>query len=344
MLSTLQQQALGVPPSQVQTRQLSTFDLEKRSKTVLIPHGGKATIGEVEGCGVISSVWITFPGWFWRHWDPSCPVSPTILKTLIVRFYWDGASAPAVEAPAGDFFGVGLCETANFASAYMGISSGGFFCKFLMPFARGFRLEVENVDASLDTEVFVNVLYQLVEPPHAAPAYFHAQFHSGRRAGPEPALIADLRGQGAYVGCSLAMQGEDRNYLSYLEAPEYVYVDDDWETPRFTGTGLEDYFLGGWYFRDGCFTGPLHGVPVKDALNAGTAMYRIHDADAVYFRKRMRLLFVNPWSPERLRPYAYSSVAYAYLAEPEGQGPGLPGRDDLLCWYRIRDRDHQSIP
>ncbi len=34
MLSTLQQQALGVPPSQVQTRQLSTFDLEKRSKTV----------------------------------------------------------------------------------------------------------------------------------------------------------------------------------------------------------------------------------------------------------------------------------------------------------------------
>ena len=147
MLSTLQQQALGVPPSQVQTRQLSTFDLEKRSKTVLIPHGGKATIGEVAGCGVISSVWITFPGWFWRHWDPSCPVSPTILKTLIVRFYWDGASAPAVEAPAGDFFGVGLCETANFASAYMGISSGGFFCKFHAPSRlppRG-----ENVDAPL---------------------------------------------------------------------------------------------------------------------------------------------------------------------------------------------------
>ena len=34
------------------------------------------------------------------------------------------------------------------------------------------------------------------------------------------------------------------------EAPEYVFIDEDFERPRFAGTGLEDYFLGGWYFRE----------------------------------------------------------------------------------------------
>lgn len=364
MLSILHQQLLGPTRPHLQTRQLTTFDPAKRSKTVAVPHGERVVIGEAEGCGFITSLWLTFPGWFWQHWNPEAPISAAILKTLILRIYWDGAPLPAVEAPVGDFFGLGLCETANFTTAYLGMSSGGFFCKFLMPFARGFRIEIENLgdaspsdaspsDASrseaslregIDTQVFLNALYQSVESPGPAPAYFHAQFHTARRAGPEPALIAELHGQGAYVGCSLSMQGQDRNYLSFLEAPEYAYVDDDWETPRFTGTGLEDYFLGGWYFRDGPFIGPLHGVPVKDTLNSTVAMLRIHDADAVHFRSRFRMAFANPWSPERLRPYAYSSVAYAYLAEPTGQGPGLPSRHDLLCWYRVRDRDHQSIP
>ena len=67
------------------------------------------------------------------------------------------------------------------------------------------------------------------------------------------------------------MQGEERNYLSFLEAPEHVYVDGDWETPRIVGTGLEDY-------------------------------------------------------------------------KPEGQGAPIPATRDRLCWYRIRNTVHQSIP
>ncbi len=344
MIATLYGQPLPLHPHTATTHQLSTFDLDKRNKVIPVPHGHKVTVGEVQGSGYISSLWMTFPGWFWRHWEPGGPVSATILKTLIIRVYWDGASTPAIEAPVGDFFGVGLCETANFTSNYVGMSSGGFFCKFVMPFSHGFRIEVENMDDAMDTVVFMNVLYQLVEPPWSAPGYLHAQFHTGRHAGHEPALIAELRGSGSYVGCTLSMQGQDKNYLSFLEAPEYVYVDEDWETPRFAGTGLEDYFLGGWYFREGCFSGPLHGVPVKDALNAMVAMYRFHEADAMLFRTRFRMLFLNPWSAERLRPYAYSSVAFAYLDTPEGAHPPLASREGLLCWYRIRDRDHQSIP
>jgi hypothetical protein len=325
------------------TRQLTTFNLDLRHKTIAVQRGKRVTIGEVSGHGYISQLWITFGGWFWQHWDRGRPVSQTILKTLILRIYWDGSKEPAVQAPVGDFFGNGLCEVSNFTARYFGMSSGGFFCKFPMPFQKGFRIELENVDETIDTEVFANVLYQLTEAPLADSGYFHAQFRTGTNPGPAPVEILEAEGQGHLVGCTLSMQGREMYYLSFLEAPEYIYIDEDWEKPRIVGTGLEDYFLGGWYFREGEFTGELHGVPAKDTFNSSVAMYRIHDDDAIRFQKRIRFHFVNPWEPDRLKPFVYSSVAFYYLDTPHGSGVKLPGRQDLLC-YRMRNIDHLSVP
>ena len=161
------------------THQLTTFDLDRRSKTIEVPRGAKVTIGEVSGHGTITQLWLTFPGYFWQHWDTSKPASQTILKTLILRIYWEGSKIPAVQAPIGDFFGNGLCEVSNFTSRCFGMSSGGFFCKFPMPFRKGFRIELENIDPAIDTYVFVNVLYQLSDEPLDDCGYFHAQFRTG---------------------------------------------------------------------------------------------------------------------------------------------------------------------
>lgn len=326
------------------TRQSTTFDLSKRSKTRAVPRGARVTIAEGAGPGFIAQFWLTFPGWFWQHWNPSAPISQTILKTLILRVYWDEADRPAIEAPVGDFFGAGLCQVTSFASRYFGTSSGGFFCKWPMPFRKGFRVEVENLDRTIDTEIFCNVLYQQVAELPADLGYFHAQFRTGRNEGPAPVPIAEAAGRGHYAGCVLSMQGRDRGYLSFLEAPEHVHVDSASGPPTIVGTGLEDYFLGGWYFREGPIIGPFHGLIAKDALNASVAMYRLHESDAIRFNERLSFAFVNPWSPDRLKPFVYSSAAFLYLASPNGQGVALPGVDDLLCWYRIAPTDHQSIP
>ena len=326
------------------TQQLTTFDLSKGHKTIDVPRGERVTVGEVSGHGTITQLWLTFPGWFWQHWNREAPISQTILKTLILRVYWDGCDTPAIQCPAGDFFGDGLCEISNFTSRYIGMSSGGFFCKFPMPFRDGFRIELENLDEHVDTCVFLNALYQVPEEPAADAGYLHAQFRTGRNDGPEPVTILEAEGRGHYVGCTLSAQAREQNYLSFLEAPEHVYVDDDWDRPRIVGTGLEDYFLGGWYFREGPFAGELHGVPSKDPLNASIAMYRLHEADAINFRRRIRFAFVNPWEPDRLKPFAHSSAAFYYLNVPYGTQPDIPARDDLLCWYRIRNTDHLSVP
>lgn len=67
----------------VVTRQLTTFKLPTRQKSVVLPRGQTMTLGSVTGCGYVTQIWVTFDGWFWKNWDPSAPVSQTILKTLI---------------------------------------------------------------------------------------------------------------------------------------------------------------------------------------------------------------------------------------------------------------------
>ncbi len=326
-----------------ETHQLTTFNHVTKVKTIAVRRGEKVTIGEVQGKGYITQLWMTFPGWFWQHWSPESPISQTILKTLILRIYWDGETIAAVQAPVGDFFGNGLCEISNFASLYFGMSSGGFFCKFPMPFKKGFRIEVENLDPVIDTDVFCNVIYQLTDDEPSDEGYFHAQFHTGKNPGAEPFTILDAEGRGHYVGCTLSMQGEPHTYLAFLEAPEYVYV-DDMTKPRIIGTGLEDYFLGGWYFREGTFIGPFHGVPSRDTLNSSVAMYRIHEGDSINFKERIRFQFINPRSQDRLKTFAFSSVAFYYSDRPGEKKDLIPGVEDLLCWYRIKNTDRLSMP
>src|SRR5512133_710249 len=72
------------------SRQLTTFNLSRKSKTLPVPRGKRVTVGEVKGEGYIAQFWLTFPGWFWQHWNTKARINQSILKTLILRIYWDG--------------------------------------------------------------------------------------------------------------------------------------------------------------------------------------------------------------------------------------------------------------
>ncbi|HSW44734.1 MAG TPA: glycoside hydrolase family 172 protein [Phycisphaerae bacterium] len=326
------------------SRQATTFNPKTRDKTVLLPIGRRVTVAEAAGAGYIGRLWLTFPGWFWRNWDPAAEVAPTVFKALIMRIYWDGQPTPAVEVPVGDFFGAGHCEFNSFTSRFVGTSSGGFFSYWPMPFAKGFRIEFENRHPRIVPDIFVNVSYQELPEAPAGTGYFCAQYHTARRQGIEEAVVLEAEGRGHLAGVMLSMQGEPLNYFRYLEAPEYVFIDDDWESPRIVGTGLEDYFNGGWYFREGEFAGPVHGVPLRDPLRSMVTMYRFHTADAIAFERRIRMAFINPRPASELHPYWYASTAYWYGRSPTPAQPSLPAHAEVSNLYRTRDRDHQAIP
>ena len=322
--------------------QFTTFDLKTKQKALLIGPGSLATLTDYEGSGIIEHIWFTVSGWFFQHWDRTAPVDASILKKLILRIHWDGNERPAVEAPIGDFFGIGHCEYRHFYSKYIGMSSGGLFCCFPMPF-NAVRITVENLHDSMSSYVFMNANYSRSSQRQEETGRFHCQFSTGINDGHEPLTLLDSSGEGHYVGCSVSVQSRTPHNIAYLEAPEYIYIDGE-ETPSIFGTGMEDYFNGGWYFREGEFCGPTHGVPIKDPLRLMVSMYRLHENDAIYFGKSMRMGFLNPLDKQLLEPYWYSSTAYYYLCGQEKNTRKFPTVQELMSLYRMRDADHQSFP
>jgi hypothetical protein len=327
--------------------QLTTFNNKTKQKAFPIQPGEKKILVQHDSPGIITRIWMTTSGWFWENWDVREEKWPdtTILKKLILRIYWDDNKFPSVEAPIGDFFGVGHCEYKHFVSKYLGMSSGGFYCYFPMPFNK-VKIEVENLHVKSIPHVFLNANYTSYDVLPSDAGRFHCMYNSGTNAGSEPQYIMKTKGKGHFVGCCLSMQSWLPNYLGYLEAPEYIFIDDDFEekNPSIVGTGLEDYFNGGWYFRDGEFNAPLHGVPLKDPLRSMISMYRFHESDAIYFDKSFTMLFQSPRPPEHTREFKFSSTAYWYQQSASELLYKLPSKDKLVDLYRIRDTDHQSIP
>src|SRR5699024_10768303 len=130
---------------------------------------------------------------------------------------------------------------------YLGMSSGGFYNYFPMPFSKGVRIEVENMHDKVIPYVFLNANYNALDTLPEDAGRFHCLYNAGTNPGGEPLTVLKTEGQGKFVGCCLSMQGETKNYLSFLEAPEYIYIDtEEKAVPTIVGTGLEDYFSGGW--------------------------------------------------------------------------------------------------
>lgn len=327
--------------------QFTTFDDSTKQKAFPIQPREIKELVNYNNPGVITRLWITFSGWFWENWDVREEKWPdaTILKKLILRIYYDGNSFPSVETPMGDFFGVGHCEYKHYVSKYLGMSSGGFYSYLPIPFNK-IKIEVENMHDKSIPHLFLcaNFTKYDILPPNLG--RLHCQYNAGTNPGSDPLYVMKTKGKGHFVGCCLSMQSWLPNYLGYLEAPEYVYIDDNFEetTPQIMGTGLEDYYNGGWYFRDGEFNGPLHGVPLKDPLRSMISMYRFHEADAIYFNESLIFKFLSPRTPEHTREFKFSSTAFWYQEKASELFFKLPPKDKLIDWYRIRDTDHQAIP
>lgn len=330
----------------ISSAQLTTFNPATKQKAIDVKPGERKILAEYDRPGIITRLWITCAGWFWEHWDVSKEKYPsqTILKKLIVRVYYDENDYPSIEAPVGDLFGIGFCEYKHYTSKYLGMSSGGFYCYLPMPFNK-IKIEVENLHETRESSVFLNANYTRLEKLSANAGRLHCMYSQGTNKGSTPMSIIKTKGKGHFVGCCVSMQSFLPNYLGYLEAPEYIYIDtDDHSTPTIVGTGLEDYFNGGWYFRNGEFYAPLHGVPLKDALRSMISMYRFHESDAIYFSKSFEMEFINPRPPQATQEFKFSATAYWYQQNASRLSFTLPSKNDLVDWYRLRDTDHQSIP
>lgn len=94
--------------------------------------GESRTLAEVkDGSGVIRRIWLTM-----------LDRSPQMLRGMRIDFFWDGAKTPAVSAPLGDFFGIGIGQMAPFQAAIFSSPEGRSFNALVpMPFRHGMKID-----------------------------------------------------------------------------------------------------------------------------------------------------------------------------------------------------------
>ena len=200
-----------------------------------------------------------------------------------------------------------------------------------MPFARGARIEIENKMA-VPTLVFFHFLGQKYDALPKETLYFHAQY---RRENPtirgKNYTILEAEGDGYFAGSILFIQGYDKgDKWNFLEGDEFMFIDGE-KDASIKGTGGEDYFQGGWYFIDGVFNAPYHGLIVKDAERVHASMYRFHTLDRINFSDGIRVEIEHGNRPKNEAKADFSSTAFWYQKEPHQPFPELPSRENVVA-------------
>jgi hypothetical protein len=281
-------------------------------------------ICQLEGAGRIVRFWMTVPVIGQRH----------VLKDSVLRIYWDGEAAPSVETPLGDFFGATFGKPRPLMSARLVIAGGGYLSRFSMPFNEGAVVEIENQSARSLRNLFFQIGYY-EEPPRAEhEPTLHARF---RRENPthERSSVEVVRaiGHGWFAGLKVDIQNRSwwlRPPLKEIALPRGLGLGllEGWETvtvdggPPNSGTGAEDYFSGGFYFRHGPFWTPTHGCTARSFFTGRASAYRFHLDDPIPFQQSFEMTLDH--GLENNMEGDYSLVAYWYQKEPHQPFPELP--------------------
>ncbi|HTJ14697.1 MAG TPA: glycoside hydrolase family 172 protein [Dinghuibacter sp.] len=234
---------------------------------------------DIRGQGIIHRIWITVTD-----------RSPRMLRSMRLEMYWDQSDKPAVSAPLGDFFGVGLGRTARFHNALFADPEGrSFNCFIPMPFRTGARIRLVNESGQTMGNVFFDVDYELTDRWDPDNLYFHAWWHrdTATALASDFELLPTVQGRGRFLGVNIGVTANAAyGDLWWGEGEVKMYLDGDTQYPTLAGTGTEDYIGTGWgqneFFND--YTGCL----VADTGHRQWAFYRYHLADPIFFQTSCR--------------------------------------------------------
>jgi hypothetical protein len=309
-------------------------------KHVDLAAGQKLKLCVLEGRGRIVRLWLTLP----------VLGRASVLKDTILRMYWDSESAPSVEVPLGDFFGAAFGLPVHVVSDRVLIVGGGYLSRFEMPFNEGAIVEISNESHLPVRNLFFQIGYYEEPTRSEREPTFHAQFRRENPTTPgQPFKVLEARGKGWFAGTKMDIENRawwlkpplrdiplPRGFgLGVLEGWETFIVDGEGPS-MVTGTGTEDYFSGGFYFKQAPFSTPTFGCTKRSFLFGRVSAYRFHVDDPIYFSKSIDVTMDHGLRNSMAGDY--SSVAYWYQDEPHVPFPALPdakGRRLKFPWINV---------
>ncbi|MBC9795724.1 glycoside hydrolase family 172 protein [Sinomicrobium weinanense] len=314
-----------------------------------IKPGETRTIGEVEGPGIFKHIWVTIASNEVNH-----------LKKIVLRMYWDGEQTPSVEAPVGDFFGLGLGRYFLYESEFLSVGSQrALNAYFPMPFRKSAKVTITNEGKQAIDAFYYNIDWEKHQSLPEDIGYFHAQYRQAQptdgwtsdwnlngdpkindkanATGEGNYVIMEARGKGHFIGVTHSIIQNQGDWWG--EGDEMIYIDGA-EKPRIHGTGAEDYYLGAWCYG-GCGINPFgdakptfnykqYGNPLNggDDRGAEWMVYRFHSESPVVFNSSIKMTIEHGHANHRSDNYY--TVGYWYQTEPHMEFPKFPAVEDRI--------------
>jgi hypothetical protein len=311
----------------VKSKRVSSYDRSGGNDDRLagIKDGEKRTLLEVTGAGMINHIWITI----------APPPEQLSRNDIILRMYWDGNAFPSVESPIGPFFGQGWNESYPYSVLPLAagpVDGRGMVSYFIMPFAKGAKIEVEN-QTGREIEAFYYFVdyvelpklpadmgrfcawynHELTEAPPEGENEWNALGPQGvNPTGAENYVFLDVRGKGHFVGVNYYVQSPGP--IWYGEGDDMIFIDGDEITLH--GTGTEDYFNTSWCPQV-LFSHPFYGY-ARVNNNIGwlgrTHVYRFNISDPIFFDRSFKHTIEH--GHNNCLTLDLASVAYWYQQPP----------------------------
>jgi len=213
-----------------------------------------------------------------------------------IRYYVDDETVPSIDMELYMGHGIGFHDQqAPWATKYIGKigKQNGVFNNYRIPFSKRIRVTAQRA-AGADPNPQVWWIIRGLEngrvslggitlPPSAKLRLVRLENHEAEPL--EEFDLCNVDGQGALYQVTIAAQGES---FTYLEACMRAYIGNQ-KTPLLLSSGLEDYFLGTYYFDTGTFHADIAGLTHFNKESKSFSAYRFHDEDPVLFQGGLRL-------------------------------------------------------
>jgi hypothetical protein len=317
------------------TRRSSSWDRTGgNGDAVPVEPGQTATLLDVTGAGVVTHLWFTINSQDRMH-----------LKNLVLRAWWDGEATPSVEAPIGDFFGLGLGEYFVYQSALLAVAPvKALNAYFQMPFATAARITLSNEGKVRTDNLYFAVDYVTLTALPGDVGRFHAQYRQAAPCkgwtdnwtdngspginerknldGADNYVFLEAAGKGHFVGVTQAVEQNQGGWFG--EGDDMIFIDGD-KLPTINGTGTEDYYNGAWDFGGQPFAYMHNGAPYQvdpERIGGRYCLYRWHIESPIAFEKSIRVTIEHGHANHRSDNFY--STAYWYQVEPHAAFPALP--------------------
>ncbi len=246
-------------------------------------------------------------------------------RDLVIKFYWDGESSPAIACPVGDFFGYAWGQPAM-KSLLLGTSENTNYIYLPMPFDKSARIEISSEKTGgAGVDVQAEVKFTEIGRAKNEGKLYALWRRENLTVEGRPFTFIETKGRGHAVGFILQAQGTQPGAIpEFFEGDDETTIDGEMVI---RGTGSEDFFNGGWYDVPGRWEDRV-SLPLSGSLDfkrhlARTGGYRFLLTDAYAYNQSL-LSTIEHGPAGNKFPTDYTAVTFLYSENRPTANLSLP--------------------